>query len=448
MSSLCFVAPLAERVLNSIPEGLLLAAFAWLLLKVVPRQNSGTRFAVWFVSLLAIVALPFIHFFGGAGTVSRAVHAEITLPGTWAVGIAAVWSLMVLIGAARLALGFVHLRTLRKQASSIKPESLDSKVAATVKECRAVRSFELLSSEEVRVPAAIGFLSPAIIVPAWALRELSADELRSIVLHEFAHLRRWDDWTNLAQKFVRALFFFHPAVLWIERRLTLEREMACDDVVLSQTQDPGAYARCLVSLAEKSFVRRTMAMAQAAIGRAHETTLRLAQILDVDRPKATRVFKPVLAVVAGVAAVVGAFAVPNAPRLIAFHDAAPESSQFAALVASDETIPELPKSMVVPAAVHIERPAPAKLVPAKHVARRKPGKPQPLLAKQIAPAKEEQLIQASTQERTPAPQYLVITQSTDYYQEGAAFVTYSVWRVTLVKAREHAAQTSKAPNQT
>jgi len=65
------------------------------------------------------------------------------------------------------------------------------------------------------------------------------------LLHEFAHLGRWDDWTNLAQKLVRTIFFFHPAVWWIEKRLSLEREMACDDVVLAETQNPRAYAECL-----------------------------------------------------------------------------------------------------------------------------------------------------------------------------------------------------------
>jgi hypothetical protein len=190
-----------------------------------------------------------------------------------------------------------------------------------------------------------------------------------------------------------------------------------------------------------------MAMAQAAIGRAHETTLRLAQILDADRPKATRVFKPVLAAVAGVAAVVGTFAVPNAPRLIAFHDAAPVAPQATESIASYDAMPTIPKSMVVPASVHIERTAPPKVTRAKRAVR-KPSATQPLLAKHDAPLNPEQVIRASAQEPMPAPQYLVITQSTDYYQEGAAFVTYSVWRVTLVKAHEHTARTSKAPNQT
>jgi len=84
------------------------------------------------------------------------------------------------------------------------------------------------------------------------LRELSPEELRVVLLHEFAHLRRWDDWTNLLQKLVRTIFFFHPAVWWIERRLSLEREMACDEAVLAETENPQAYAECLVSLQRKA----------------------------------------------------------------------------------------------------------------------------------------------------------------------------------------------------
>ena len=88
------------------------------------------------------------------------------------------------------------------------------------------------------------------------MQELSAVELNAILLHELAHLRRWDDWTNLIQKIVGAVLFFHPAVWWIEKKLALEREMACDDLVLAKTASPRAYAECLVSLAEKSLLRR------------------------------------------------------------------------------------------------------------------------------------------------------------------------------------------------
>src|SRR5258707_5357457 len=99
------------------------------------------------------------------------------------------------------------------------------------------------------------------IFPDWVLQELSAEELKVVLLHEFAHLRRFDDWTNLLQKLVRTIFFFHPAVWWIERKLSLEREMACDEVVLAETENAQAYAECLVSLAEKSFVRSGLMLA-------------------------------------------------------------------------------------------------------------------------------------------------------------------------------------------
>jgi hypothetical protein len=174
----------------------------------------------------------------------------------------------------------------------------------------------------VRVPTAIGFFKPVIVVPGWVMQELSADEFNQILLHELAHLRRWDDWTNLAQKVVKALFFFHPAVWWIEKKVSLEREMACDDAVIAETASPRAYAECLTHLAEKTLVQRSMALAQAALGRIRQTSLRVAQILDVDRPTdGTRPWKPAVSLVAGFA-LICMLGISRAPRLIAFRDSA------------------------------------------------------------------------------------------------------------------------------
>src|SRR5208282_4759507 len=107
----------------------------------------------------------------------------------------------------------------------------------------------------------------------WLLPQLSAEEIRIILLHEFAHLRRWDDWTNLVQKIVKAIFFFHPAVWWIENRLTIEREMACDDAVVAQTSSPRAYASSLISFAEKLHSARTLALAQFLVSRMRQMSV-------------------------------------------------------------------------------------------------------------------------------------------------------------------------------
>src|SRR5262249_35075723 len=128
-----------------------------------------------------------------------------------------------------------------------------------------------------------------------------------------------------------------------EKRLSLEREMACDEAVLEQTQNPRAYAQCLVSLAEKSFAQRGLAMAQALMSHAKETTLRLARILDASRPKSSRVLKPAFGLVIVLLACV--VALPDVPRLIAFQDAerapviAPSKS---GIISSQETAPQAP----------------------------------------------------------------------------------------------------------
>jgi hypothetical protein len=180
----------------------------------------------------------------------------------------------------------------------------------------------------------MGFFKPAIVIPRWTLNELTTTELNAVLLHEIAHLRRWDDWTNLAQRIVSALLFFHPAVWWIGRGLAREREMACDDFVLASTSDHRGYAQCLVSVAEKSFLRRSLALAQALAGRVHLTAQRVARILDAarpqgERPAAARIWKPALGVIVLFASVC-LISLPRTANLVAFDGTTASSTQMAA----------------------------------------------------------------------------------------------------------------------
>jgi hypothetical protein len=338
-----------ERLLNGLGEGVAIALFTWILLRVMGRRNSGTRFAVWFCALVAIALAPFLE---TSSATAIAHPAAVVMPRAWSVYLFVTWATIALVGLGRVIAGLWHLHTLRggcvpvefwgngglpgsapKGAGANEPHtaplkrcpdakcdalSLDPMVTRTLE--ASGRRIEVCTSDTLRVPTAIGLFKPAVVIPSWALRELSLDELNAVVLHEVAHLRRWDDWTNLAQKILRALFFFHPAVWWVESRLSLEREMACDDMVLAQTANPRAYAECLVSLAEKNLLQRGIALAQAAVGRVRQTSLRVLQILDAGRPNAVRVWKPGPWVVAGfsVACLVSA---AHAPKLVAFGDA-------------------------------------------------------------------------------------------------------------------------------
>src|SRR6202795_3604449 len=372
-----------ERILNALPEGFLIALFAWALLRVLRRQNSGTRFAVWFLALLTVAALPVLGGIGEgqarmvAGMSSFMTSANswpslrpaINIPGRSALFVFLVWALGASVAMMRLLAGLWRLRQLRRSCTPIMAADLDPAVRKTVEAIGASgsmissNSIMIATSECVRVPAAIGFWKRAIVLPAWTLRELPAQDLNVILLHEFAHLRRWDDWTNLIQKMVRALFFFHPAVWWIEKRISVEREMACDDAVLAETANPHGYATCLVSLLEKSLAhrlaQRRWSMAQAAVHRAREASLRLAQILDKNRPASTRVWKPAVAMV-GAFSVACLVALPLAPQFVAF-DRGALASHSDPVYSAAVSLPSFPSSSLPSASG--ERGVPAGLDP-------------------------------------------------------------------------------------
>ena len=314
----------AASMLNCIIEGVLIGFFAWILLRVIGRRNSGTRFAVWFSALLAIAALPVLGI-ATSGPATGRVSSAFTVPGSWALDIFIVWAVIAGVSLLRVGVGLLQLRTLRASCTAIDPATLDPLLQSTLQEFQNVRSVTLCHSDRLHVPTAIGLLRPIVVIPSWALQELSTAELHSILIHELAHLRRWDDWTNLAQQVLKALLFFHPAVWWIENQLALEREMACDDAVLAETGNPRGYAQCLISMAEKSFLRRGLALAQAAVNRMRQTSLRVSQILDINRPSATRIWKPALYSVAAFF-VLCLVSLSHAPELIAFQDRMPDAA--------------------------------------------------------------------------------------------------------------------------
>src|SRR5580698_3020551 len=323
----------ASRIFDCLIEGTLIALCAALALRLRRQHNSGTRFAIWFSALMAIAALPLLAGAWSSIPALRAAvlppsihHSAITLPASFALYLFAAWAVIATLSLSRVVISLRHIHVLRKSCTAIDPAQLDSRIRETLNHAPSIA---LCTSDQVQVPTAVGFFKPAVVMPVWLLDELAPDELNQILLHELAHLRRRDDWTNLAQQIVKALFFFHPAVWWIEKKISLEREMACDDAVLAATAQPRAYAECLAHLAEQTFVRRTLigrgigkgiSLAQADLGRMRHTTMRVAEILNPNRARAAQpTWKPALSLIAAFA--VGAVVLASRePQLIAFQD--------------------------------------------------------------------------------------------------------------------------------
>jgi beta-lactamase regulating signal transducer with metallopeptidase domain len=319
------------HLLDSLAQGTVIGGFAAVLLRLSRRQHASTRFAIGFWALIAIAVLPWLGDAWPKNSVSTTPTSPpaFVAPESWALYLFCAWALVVAGSLFLVGRALRHLYTLRKSGIAIDTTTLSPRLQEILRGEPSSRKIALCTSEKVRVPTAIGLTKPAILIPGWVLQELSPDELTQIVLHELAHLRRWDDWTNLAQQIVKAIFIFHPAVWWIEKKLAFERESACDEAVLAQTSSPRAYAECLAHLAERSFVQRSAALAQAVLGRVSQVSQRVAQILDGNRSCGNgRNCKLVLSLVTGLA-VTCAIGISKAPRLIAFEDGAPAVSDGA-----------------------------------------------------------------------------------------------------------------------
>ena len=458
----------AERMLNGMLEGIAIGVFAWILLRVTGRRNSSTRFAVWFSALIAIAALPVL----SAASSHAATGSAITVPGSWALDILFIWAAIASVLLLRVGIGLIQLRTLRASCTAIDPASLDPLLQSTLQEFQSVRRVTLCHSDRLQVPTAIGFFKPLVVIPSWALQELSSTELDSILIHELAHLRRFDDWTNLAQQILKALLFFHPAVWWIESHLALEREMACDDAVLALTGNPHGYAQCLVSIAEKTFLRRGLALAHAIVNRMRQTSLRVSRILDANHSSGTRVWKPALYSVAAAFAV-SVLSFSHAPELVAFQnsndlmsraavaEALPAHTNLASDIRRFEnkpvaTLASFHENSIVTANSRNAKTSPKKIrknaTPARKtlLARQNPDhfisrddktaaqKPASLLEVEFHQSQPETFTPTVlvTFDEAPTNQAFFVVMQTVQYEKAAPIYGISVWRITVLHATQ------------
>jgi beta-lactamase regulating signal transducer with metallopeptidase domain len=319
----------AAALLTNIWQGALVSACLGMSLRFTPQTTATHRFAVWAAGFLVLISLPFtptifhlVDWFAGnptlglASTTALAPRPWFHIDIRWSLAIVALWAVVSLYRAVDLGVHSLRLHRLWKSATAIDLDSLFPSVASLLRE-RAEKTVRLCITTELDRPSVIGFFVPRILIPAWLLPKLTEGELEQIVLHETEHLRRGDDWTNLFQKLALVFFPLNPFLLWIERRLCLEREMACDDGVVRITQAPRAYAACLTSLAERGLQRRADALSLGAWHSRPELVHRVHSILvrkQVLGPLGTRALFAVL----GCGLVFGSVELSRCPQLVAF----------------------------------------------------------------------------------------------------------------------------------
>jgi beta-lactamase regulating signal transducer with metallopeptidase domain len=146
---------------------------------------------------------------------------------------------------------------------------------------RLRRRLTLLRSDRAVMPMTWGWLRPVVLLPAGA-EDWPRERLCSVLLHELAHVRRLDCLTQSIAQIACAVYWFNPLAWRAARRMRIERERACDDLVLTAGARPSEYAGHLLEMARGLRSHRAAAVAAVAMARAGPSHLegRLRAILD------------------------------------------------------------------------------------------------------------------------------------------------------------------------
>jgi beta-lactamase regulating signal transducer with metallopeptidase domain len=175
--------------------------------------------------------------------------------------LAAFWVAGVVLFYLRHVAGLVTVRRLRQRGVCCAPESWQNQLLRLRARMRISRPVLLLESCLADTPMVIGHLRPVILMPVGLMAGLPAAQIEAILMHELAHIRRYDYLINLLQQLVEGFLFYHPAVWWISRVVRSERESCCDDAVVSINGDAHEYAVALAALEQNRFAGPQAAVA-------------------------------------------------------------------------------------------------------------------------------------------------------------------------------------------
>ena len=320
---------LTWTLLHFLWQGLAVASVAAMFLYVWPLRRAHNRYLVYLSALIAMAACPLVTFMAveapesaavvgretamraprplapdpGPGFVATETHvgstgpagregqpplehssaaasetgdpASLPVPATWEAELRQhidaiqpyamiAWMAGVLLLGVRLSLSWFRVRWL-VWCRRVIPADLAAKASALCRRLGLRLPPRVYVSDKIRGAIVVGLWRPLVLLPASWLMEMPPEVLEAVIAHELAHVRRLDLWVNLLQRLMETLLFYHPAVWWLSRRVSLEREMCADELAVGATSERLLYATALEQLGRMR-LGQTAPQLGAAIG--------------------------------------------------------------------------------------------------------------------------------------------------------------------------------------
>jgi beta-lactamase regulating signal transducer with metallopeptidase domain len=315
-----------DHAINWLWQGFAVALLTCGLLRALHRSRAVVRYGLCWAALVAVLLLGAAALWPDArvGTAARqdagpTADAVLALPHAWRtstpllISVAVLW--MGLFGV-RLVNAVRTVRAARAGCAPFPPEAEGALAHWNALKYTGRRT-HLSVCDAVGAASVLGCGSPVIAVAPALIEHLRAPDLDRVIVHEWAHVQRRDDLLTFVQLGVRMLAGWHPAVWWLDRQLLVEREIACDEVVVAVTGSPKSYARSLASMASLRLAGVSMASVGALSSPA--LTRRIVEILSTKARLPRR--QSILAGAVSVVLVAGASVALGGVPLVRFIEA-------------------------------------------------------------------------------------------------------------------------------
>jgi probable HAF family extracellular repeat protein len=272
-------------------KGSLFLLICFGLYHVFRRSSSAFRHLLISLVFVGLLLLPLGQIFGPEwhlpllrvpGALNRAgsTLAAAAPQAYWMLGAFVIWCLGFCFVMARLLAGLWVAHRLVQESLELEDEGWPGLNAEVRGSLGLRRPVTVLASPRLGAAICVGVLRPVVLVPLQA-DDWTEEQRRVILQHEFSHIRRHDNLTNVLALLVCAAYWFNPLVWWAAARLRVCREGACDDLVLTSGVRPSEYVTFLLETASN---RHSTLMA-VGLSQVSALKIRLLTILD---PKVNR----------------------------------------------------------------------------------------------------------------------------------------------------------------
>jgi beta-lactamase regulating signal transducer with metallopeptidase domain len=263
-------------------------AVVLVVLHLLRNASARVRYVVGLIGMIKLLLPPFVpirlsestnailvplsQFASSAAPITSAVRPEPLAPlaerPEWVGLLFAAWLGVTAIYIIGTVISTIHLRLALGDANDITETLAPQFVGVT--------RIGLYQSNRIAMPLTVGVLPTKIFVPAvW--NQWSEECRRMIIRHEVAHIRRRDGIVQILQILAQSLYFFHPLVWFLNRRINEYREMACDDAATGLGSGTRLrYSRHLANIAESAILSPlTGDSVSALLRRKHELLNRI-----------------------------------------------------------------------------------------------------------------------------------------------------------------------------